>query len=224
MRGVIGDAAHQLRTPVTALLSQMELLSMQSDDQSREKHLKRLAELTQRLGELVNQLINHAMVQHRADSVAMERIDLVGLARLEMTDMLSHQAHRNLDLEFDAPDAPCFIDGDPVTVREAVKNLLDNALKYGARTLLHISIRRAGADWELTVEDDGPGLAEAHWERVRKPFSARGGHRHGASLGLSIVEEVMRAHRGDMRFGRSANQRFTVTLRFPAVDANQQGP
>src|SRR5450830_865917 len=42
-----------------------------------------------------------------------------------------------------------------------------------------VSIRRAGADWELTVEDDGPGIAEAHWERVRKPFSARSGQRHG---------------------------------------------
>lgn len=220
LRGVIGDAAHQLRTPVAALLSQMELLALQGDDEGRARHLKRLGELTQRLGELVNQLINHAMVQHRTDSVAMERIDLVGLARLEMTEMLSHQAHRHLDLALNAPTPPCLIDGDPVTVREAVKNLLDNALKYGAKTLLHLSIRRAGTDWELTVEDDGPGIAEAHWERVRKPFSARGGARHGASLGLSIVAEVMRAHRGDMRFGRSAQQRFAVTLRFPAAAAS----
>lgn len=225
MRGVIGDAAHQLRTPVAALLSQMELLAMQADDEGRARHLQRLGELTQRLGELVNQLINHAMVQHRADSVAMERIDLVELARLEMTEMLSHQAQRNLDLELDAPQAPCLIDGDPVTVREAVRNLLDNALKYGARTLLHIGIRRAGAGWELSVEDDGPGLAEAHWERVRKPFSARDGQRHGASLGLSIVAEVMRAHRGELRFGRGAPQRFSVTLRFPAAaDSAAQRP
>jgi two-component system sensor histidine kinase TctE len=223
MRGVIGDAAHQLRTPVAALLSQMELLTMQADDEGRARHLKRLSELTQRLGELVNQLINHAMVQHRADSVAMERIDLVDLTRLEMTEMLSHQTHRNLDIALDAPDTPCLIDGDPVTVREAVKNLLENALKYGARTLLHISIQRAGADWEVIVEDDGPGIAETHWERVRKPFSARGGQRHGASLGLSIVDEVMRAHRGEMRFGHSANQRFIVTLRFLAVDVIEQG-
>ncbi|MFC5522769.1 sensor histidine kinase [Polaromonas jejuensis] len=224
MRRVIGDAAHQLRTPVAALLSQMELLSMQHDDAGRALHQARLRELTHHLGELVNQLINHAMVQHRADSAPLETMDLAGLAREEMADMLSQHAQRKLDLALQAPAQPCLIQGDPVSLREALKNVLDNALKYGARTLLHINISRSDAAWELRVEDDGPGIPEADWERIRKPFSARGGNRLGASLGLSIVEEVMRAHRGDMRFGRNGDQHFVVTLRFRADHAGEPGP
>lgn len=219
MRRVIGDAAHQLRTPVAALLSQMELFSMQGDERKREQHLARLRELTHHLGELVNQLINHAMVQHRADSVPLETIDLASLARAEMSEMLSRHAQRKLDIALHAPPQPCPILGDPVSVREALKNVLDNALKYGAPALLHIDIRRAGVHWELRVEDDGPGIREADWERIRKPFAARSGDRLGASLGLSIVDEVMRAQRGDMRFGRNFDQHFVVTLRFRASEA-----
>lgn len=223
MRRVIGDAAHQLRTPVAALLSQMELLSRQTAAQQREQHLTRLSELTHHLGELVNQLINHAMVQHRSDAVAPEAFDLAGLARDEMSEMLSLHAQRRLDLALQAPVQPCLISGDPVSVREALKNVLDNALKYGALSLLHLTIRRVGGYWELQVEDDGPGIPEADWERIRKPFSARSGNRLGASLGLSIVDEVMRAQRGDMRFGRNAEQHFIVTLRFLVTNGNSSG-
>ncbi|MBU6501457.1 MAG: HAMP domain-containing histidine kinase [Burkholderiales bacterium] len=224
MRRVIGDAAHQLRTPVAALLSQMELLAMQPNDNDRAPHEARLRELTHHLGELVNQLISHAMVQHRADSAPLESINLTSLARQQMTDTLSQHAQRHLDIALHAPEPPCLIMGDPISLREALKNVLDNATKYGATTMLHMAIHRDARHWVLAIEDDGPGIPEVDWERIRKPFSAREGSRLGASLGLSIVEEVMRAHRGDMRFGWGLDQHFVVTLRFPAADAGEPVP
>lgn len=217
MRGVIGDAAHQLRTPVAALLSQMELLQMHADQASRDQHLARLQVLARNLGDLVNQLINHAMVQYRAESVPLETIDLALLAREAMADRLSHPQHQHLDLGFQAPDLPCLVQGDAIALREALKNLLDNALKYGARSLLQMEIRATPGAWELRVEDDGPGISETDWEAVRQPFSARSGKREGASLGLSIVNAVMRAHQGSMQFSWSAAQHFVVSLHFPAV-------
>ncbi|GAC1330584.1 MAG: sensor histidine kinase [Collimonas sp.] len=217
MRRVIGDAAHQLRTPVTALLSQMELLSMQRDESGRLRHIARLGELTHHLGNLINQLINHAMVQQRADSVQFETLDLTVLARREMTDILSAHAQRNLDIAMLAPDQPCLISGDKISIREAIKNILGNALQYGARSRLHIEISRQDAAWELQFRDDGPGIPEADQDRIRKPFSARSGDRLGASLGLSIVEEVMRAHHGHMRFSYASNKDFVVTLSFKAA-------
>lgn len=215
MRGVIGDAAHQLRTPVAELLSQMELLQLHSDEQSRARHLARLQELTANLGELVNQVINHAMVQFRAEAAPLEPLDLCKLAREVMVEKLSDPTHQALDLDFLAPAEPCFILGDDIALREALKNVLDNALKYGATTLLHMEIRGTPAGWELRVEDDGPGIAEDAWEQVRKPFSARGGNRKGASLGLSIVDAVMHAHKGSLQFSRTAARRFVVSLHFP---------
>lgn len=220
MRGVIGDAAHQLRTPVAALVSQMELLSLSANEESRGYHLARLQDLTRSLGEVVNQLINHAMVQFRAESIALESIDLAELAREVMADKLSGPLHHGLDLSFLTPDQACRIQGDSIALREALKNVIDNALKYGARTLLHMEIRKATAFWELRIEDDGPGIAEAHWDQVRKPFSARDGNREGASLGLAIVNAVMTAHRGNMQFSWSENRHFVVSLNFPNSTIN----
>jgi two-component system sensor histidine kinase TctE len=215
MRGVIGDAAHQLRTPVAALLSQMELLSLNADQANQSPHLARLQELTANLGDLVSQLINHAMVQLRAESAPLEAIDLIALARQTMADRLSGEQHQNLDLAFLAPQDPCLIQGDGIALREALKNVLDNALKYGANTLLHMEIRGTLFGWELRVEDDGPGFDEIHWNRVRQPFSARVANRQGASLGLSIVDAVMHAHRGTMQFSWTASHHFVVSLHFP---------
>lgn len=217
MRGVIGDAAHQLRTPVAELLSQMELLSLQEDEHSKSRHLARLKELTFGLGELVNQLINHAMVQFRAESAPLELIDLSKLASEVMIERLSGPKNQRLDIAFLAPPQPCLIQADGIALREALKNVIDNALKYGANTLLHMEIRRTSNGVELRVEDDGVGIPETEWEQVRKPFSERLDGRKGASLGLSIVEAVMQAHRGKLQFSWSESHHFVVSLHFPSA-------
>lgn len=217
MRRVIGDTAHQLRTPVTALISQMELLSMQTDEIRKQVHMDRLREVTRNLGTLVNQLINHAMVQHRSADMAASRLDLVALVRHDMTELLADHAARNLDIEMRVPPQPCHVMGDATTLSEAIKNILGNALRYGATTLLHVDIAAENSLWVLRFIDDGPGIDEADRERVRKPFSTRSGARGGASLGLSIVEEVMRAHGGTMTFYHDAQGRFIVALRLPQV-------
>lgn len=215
MRRVIGDAAHQLRTPVAAMLSQMEMLSMGRSEADRTRHVARLGELTRQLGELVNQLINHAMVQHRAGSVPLQDVDIARLVREEVVELLSRDTGRMLDLAFNAPDTSCTAPADPVTLREAVRNVLGNALAYGAPSLLHVDIVAAGPCWEVRFLDDGPGIAPPDRERVRKPFAARSGDRAGASLGLSIVEEVMRGHGGSLDFATSPQGWFTVILRLP---------
>ncbi len=220
MRGVIGDAAHQLRTPVAAMLSQMELLSLNANDENRESHLARLQDLTRNLGELVNQLINHAMVQFRAEAVPLELLDLTALAREVMASQLSGPMHHDLDLSFQASDPICQIQGDPVSLREALKNVIGNALSYGARTLLHMEIRRVFAFWELRIEDDGSGIAEARWNQIRKPFATRDGNREGASLGLSIVDEVMKTHKGSMQFSWNEAHHFVVSLHFPIAEGH----
>lgn len=217
MRRVIGDTAHQLRTPVAGLLSQMEMLSMQTDEARKQTHLNRLRELTANLGHLIGQLINHAMVQHRANSAVMEEIDLAKLVRHEMAEICSNYSVRNLDhldLALVVPDHPCQIAGDATTLREAVKNIIGNALLYGAPGLLHVELTEQPAYWLVRFVDDGPGIPDADRERIRKPFSPRSNNRSGGSLGLSIVEQVMLAHGSEMTFERDDANHFVVQLKF----------
>ncbi|MES2257644.1 MAG: sensor histidine kinase [Pseudomonadota bacterium] len=217
MRRVIGDAAHQLRTPVAALMAQMEMLSMQTEEARKQIHLGRLRELTANLGRLIGQLINHAMVQHRASSAVPEELDLAELVRHEMAEIVSNYGMRNLDhldLGIQAPDHPCRIAGDATTLREAVKNIIGNALLYGAPGMLHVEIAEQTGHWVVSFIDDGPGIPEHEREQLRKPFSRRSGNRGGGSLGLSIVEQVMLAHGGEMAFGQDKEEHFAVQLRF----------
>jgi two-component system, OmpR family, sensor histidine kinase TctE len=214
MQRVIGEAAHQLRTPVTALISQVEMLESEQSPKQQQQHLSRLRVRAHDLGSLVNQLLQHAMVLHRADAVQKVRVDLKALVRREALELLSG-AGQSLDLELRVPDGDCHIDADEVSVREAIRNVLMNALKYGARSFLHIELNDLGQQLEVKVIDDGPGIPEADWQRVRQPFSTRSSGQ-GASLGLSIVEEVMRAHSGQLRFERIEGRSFTVSLLFPA--------
>lgn len=220
MRRVIGDTAHQLRTPVAGLLSQMEMLSMQTEEAPRQVHLGRLRALTAGLGQLIGQLINHAMVQHRANSAVPAELDLGELLRAEMADIISNYSQRKLDrLDFGirGPEGECRIVGDATTLREAVKNIIGNALLYGAPGLLHVEIEAQPEHWAVRFIDDGPGIAEEERERVRKPFSPRGGNRGGGSLGLSIVEQVMQAHGGQMAFERDGSGNFVVRLQFKRI-------
>lgn len=220
LQRVIGDTAHHLRTPVAGLMSHIEMLSMQTDEKRKQVHLGRLRELTQNLGYLIGQLINHAMVQHRGNSVVLEELDLAELVRHEMAEICSNYGARNLerlDLEMLVPDHSCRIAGDATTLREAVKNIICNALQYGAPGLLHVELTQQPAHWLVRFIDDGPGIPEADHERVRKPFSPRSDRRSGGSLGLSIVEQVMLAHRGKITFERDAVNNFVVQLRFQRI-------
>jgi two-component system sensor histidine kinase TctE len=214
MRRVIGDAAHQLRTPVTALTAQAEMLTQTQDDAARQTHIARIQKQARGLGGLIHQLINHAMVQHRADSVAPVPVDLNELLQTAMRETLSY-ASRDIDVALQAPHTPCMILGDPLSLREAIKNVLVNAMAYGAPHRLHVDVTSANDEWRLRFFDDGPGIPEAEWQRVRTPFSSRADGREGASLGLAMVAEVMHAHGGQMTFEHVGGEGFAVVLTLP---------
>ena len=215
-RRVIADAAHQLRMPVTALLPQMELLSTQADENRKRAHLARLQVLTRELGALVNQLIHHAMVQQRAQTAPHRPVDLAELVKVQMTEALSGGPAREIDVSVGVPDTPCIVDADPTTLREAIRNILHNALQYGAPSLLRVELVRRSRYWELRFIDDGPGIPPEFWRQVRKPFSTRSGGRGGASLGLAIAQEVMTGHRGRLQFAFNEDGLFMVVLIFRA--------
>ncbi|VVE66386.1 histidine kinase [Pandoraea captiosa] len=234
MRRVIGDAAHQLRTPVTALTAQVEMLSQTQDEHTRQTHIARIQKQARGLGALIHQLINHAMVQHRADSVAPAPVDLNALLQTAMRETLSY-ATRDIDVALHLPamssmpdmpdmpdvpdmaDMPCMVMGDALSLREAIKNVLVNALAYGAPHRLHVDVTRVDAQWRLRFFDDGPGIPESEWQRVRTPFSSRADGREGASLGLAMVADVIHAHGGQMTFERVQGEGFAVVLTLPVA-------
>ena len=119
------------------------------------------------------------------------------------------------DFGLDAPEGPVPVQGDAVALREAVANLVGNAIAHGARTLVHVRVGMEGKQPVIEVSDDGPGIPPADWQRVREPFHARDGARPGAGLGLAIAEAVILSHGGTMAFRHETGENFAVLLLFP---------
>lgn len=213
MRRVMGDVAHQIRTPLAAIASQVELWEYAPDEATRRVQAQRIKTRLEDVGELSSQMLSHALVLHRSQGVSMDRVDLVDLVRQQLMQQLEDRPARQVDVEFTAPDQPVWTCGDAVMLKEAVRNVLGNALTYGVRTRLCVAVKSTASHAEICVEDDGPGIEPTRWDALRRPFTPRGDGRIGASLGLSIVDEVMRAHGGELGFETPASGGFRVVLR-----------
>jgi signal transduction histidine kinase len=199
------DAAHELRTPLAVLLLQIaELPPGPTVDAIR-------GEL-QGLGALVGQLLQLAQAEDAADA---ERrvVDLAGLARKVCEELAPVALARQQVIEFDAPEAAVPVSGHAALIETALRNLVDNALKYApAGTAVAVGV---DATVRVTVEDRGPGVRDEHKELVFNRFWRADRQRlEGAGIGLALVRRIAQLHGGDVhvedRPGGGA--RFVLTL------------
>lgn len=211
MQQFIADAAHQLRTPLTALNGQVDLLSRDDYSERGKAQLERIRVRSVQLARLANQLLSHAMIAHRRQAVAATAFDLTELTRRALDDAIPDILERDVMVTFHSPPAPLILVGDPVSVAEAIKNVVDNAVRHGApgQLLLRLSTRDDAA--VIEVEDDGPGIDVRDWSRVVKRFGAVSSDGKGSGLGLSIAAEVASAHGGALAF-RKGEIGFVVEL------------
>ncbi|MDZ5695700.1 sensor histidine kinase [Chelativorans sp. M5D2P16] len=213
MQNFVADAAHQIRTPITALRAQAQLALEEKEPARLERLHRRLYARSVGLGRLADQLLSQALVSHRADTAEKERIDLRRVA-IEAERALHAATDRTVAL--DLPDGPVWVEGDPVSLREAVKNLLNNAAKYGAPPVTlrvaHCGSRHAA----ITVHDHGDGLPEELAARIGERFTANGIGPDSAGLGLSIVASVARMHDARLTRGTCADG-FSIGLEMAAA-------
>jgi two-component system sensor histidine kinase TctE len=198
MQTFIGEAAHQIRTPLASLRAQVDLAVEESDPAVLRDLLAKAQHNAALTSRLTGQLLSHATVVHRADAVPFGAVDLRDVLREVMAQAEFAAADKNVEfaVEDDGGDAAAW--GDRVALREALRNLIDNAIKYGpAQATVDISLGRTDDGRRLAVEvaDRGPGIPAAEKERVFRRFerlSARSGD--GCGLGLAIVKRVADSH------------------------------
>lgn len=219
LRNIIDDAAHQIRTPVTALSAQVDLLQLETSPERRQNQIERIAARTGQIGRLVNQLLSQTLVSHRARSAMPERLDLREVLRQAAGDAVPAALDRDIAVSFDMPTAPVEIEGDPVTLREALRNLIDNAVQHGARTRLRLAVRQDEAHVTAEIADDGPGIPEEQWPMVTRRFWRASGDGDGFGLGLAIAADVAKAHAAQLVFVSLASGDFAVRIVFPRLAA-----
>ncbi|MEO6248720.1 MAG: sensor histidine kinase [Sphingomicrobium sp.] len=208
-----GLAAHQLRTPLAALGSQVDLLANDDDERTRRVRIERLSLRLKELNRLIHQLLGHAMIAYRGDSIPIDVVDLTTLARSVAHDVLSESAIDQRQLVVQVDEAPVTIVGDEMMLREAITNLLNNAATHGAHHLIRIGLAADEQFAIVTVADDGPGIAQDRWSSAAEPFSMKRQNETGAGLGLSIARQIAINHGGDLSFALDADGLFQVAMR-----------
>ncbi len=231
----IADMAHQTRTSLSALQGMLDSAQRQTDPALLANRLDRAREQTNRTVRLTNQLLAHAMVIHRAENMPLATIDLVPVVRGILEETLRQTFTRDIEYGLDLDGTPggrAWIAGDPVSLREALRNLLDNAAKHGPasnRIDLSVTVTPAppdeGAGSEgragtvtLSVEDAGPGIPADQRDAALERFRSHGAT-SGSGLGLAIARAVAVAHHGTMTLGDSRLGGLRVDLILPESQA-----
>ena len=215
----LANAAHQLRTPLAGLQAHTELALAQPLTPEVRAELEQVRQATIRTGRLANQLLALARAEPGARGNAAE-LNLKSLAESEADGWVHQALARDVDLGFDLQWAP--VQGDAFLLREALANLVHNALEYSQRGG-HVTVRtgRNGTHSFLEVEDDGPGIPPPERERVLERFyRVPGTPGTGSGLGLAIVREIATGHGAsisitDATGGSSATRGCRVAITFP---------
>jgi two-component system sensor histidine kinase TctE len=201
----LADAAHQLKTPLAGLRMQAELAGREidagaTDAGSLKKSLQQIAISSQRAANMVNQLLAMARAEDREQALRKQDINLASIVMETVRDFVPKAMEKRIDLGYEGPEGAAGVQlhGQPVLVREMVRNLVDNALQYtpaGGTVTARVLADPFGQVVVLQVEDNGTGIAEPERELVFQPFYRPADTVvEGSGLGLAIVREVAEQH------------------------------
>jgi len=219
----ISDAAHQMRTPLAGLKSQTELALSSAAvcaDPELQARLQRVHESATRSAHLVSQLLALARAEPEAAMAqSRTRFDLQRLAREVAAEQVPRAIAAGIDLGSDdteLTETQLPVLGNLMLIREALVNLVDNAIRYAGRgASVTVSAHAEGSDAVVTVEDTGFGVPEVDHERIFQRFARATHEGNGCGLGLAIVKEIVERSRGSVSLKSVQPHGLRVTVRLP---------
>jgi two-component system sensor histidine kinase TctE len=217
-RRFLNDAAHQLRTPLAGLKSQTEVALAEAADPVQKARLQRVHDSANRAAHLVAQLLALARADPEAASaIARAPLDLRALAREVTSEWVPRALHAGIDLGFDESNQrPCVVEGAALLLREAMSNVIDNAIRYaGSGAEVTVSVAADGAQAIFEVTDNGPGIPAGFRATVFDRFVRATDQGSGCGLGLAIVREVAQRHGGSAGLVERGTAGTTVQVRLP---------
>ncbi|MBS1302600.1 sensor histidine kinase [Loktanella sp. SALINAS62] len=202
----ITEAAHRIRTPLATVRAQAEIALRTVQGDTEKDRLRQIIRAVDESSRSAGQLLDHATVAYRTENLTQDRLDLSELAADTLAAMEPTASMRDIRLRLDGEQAPVI--GDPILLESAIRNVLDNAIKYSAEdTTVTLHITCSDSETHLTICDEGPGFGDESFDTLTERFR-RGpntGGIVGSGLGLTIVAEVMAAHGGRIELTTSTH-------------------
>ncbi len=211
----IAEAAHRVRTPIATVRSHAEITLQRVEKEENRQALKAMIRATDEASRAAGQLLDHAMVTFRAEQLEFQEFDLVALVEEIVLRLTPIAEMRYVELCLQG-DATVMVSGDPILIQNAVRNLIDNALKYSPHeSVATITVRSNPAPY-VEVQDQGAGYPVQEMKQLTGRFS-RGKNSHGtvgSGLGLTIAREVALAHNGELTIANTPQGGACATFSF----------
>jgi signal transduction histidine kinase len=203
---MLAAISHDLRTPITSLRLRAEFIE---DEETRAKILETLDEM---------QRMTEATLAFAREEAAREDTRTVGMGAL-IESLCDDIAEMGLDVGFAGAERtpyPC----RPLSQKRAIRKLVENAVAYGRRA--RVALTATGGAFQIAIDDDGPGIPEADFERVFAPFvrleESRSQDTGGIGLGMAIARSIVRGHGGDITLANRSGGGLRAVIHLPRAD------
>lgn len=217
----IAEIAHELRTPITAIIGFSKLLLVREnlDRETQRSFLETINQEAKRLGDMINDFLDLARLETRRILLEMAPINLSKIV-LEAISLLRPQADdNNLKLAYNIPPAALTIVADAAHIKQVMVNLISNAIKYNRPGgNIDICLRQLADCVKIVVADTGLGMPAETTDNIFDKFYRVTEHEtkaKGTGLGLSIVKEIVEAHGGSVSVESTLNQGSSFTVKLP---------
>ncbi|MES2492299.1 MAG: ATP-binding protein [Pseudomonadota bacterium] len=226
----VANASHELRTPLAAIIGYVETL-VDAGDAVDGETVNRFHETVlreaRRMEMLVGDLISLSQVEAEKHDAPTDELDLGRLVERVAGEVRS--IFGSTRVQVSVPEDSLTIRGDRVQLEQLVRNLVDNALKYGdAAEPVRVTVAQNGGDGVLGVADRGPGISSEHLPHLTRRFyrtdPGRSRAAGGTGLGLAIVKHIVERHRGTLDITSEPGVGTTVTVTLPAVSTADAHP
>ncbi|MCP5029259.1 MAG: HAMP domain-containing histidine kinase [Actinomycetia bacterium] len=219
LRQFIADASHELRTPVATIRGYAELYRAGGlgDRAELDDAMRRTEQESQRMSRLIADMLNLAKLDHDP-ALTTHPVDLTTLTRDTATDAQATYPERTVTTTF--PDGPLIVEGDEDLLRQALTNVVGNAVVHtDATATVNVVLSRKGTLAVIEVVDNGDGMTSDVVARTTERFyradPSRSRHKGGSGLGLAIVDTVISAHHGTLHIYSRPGSGTTVTITLP---------
>lgn len=223
----ISSVSHELRTPLTAIKGWSEtMMSLgEGDTEMIHKGMHVISTETQRLSDMVEELLDFSRIQNGRFTLVKTKMDL--LAELEDAVLIYTQraSRDNKNLVFEEPDYMDMIYGDKNRIKQVFINVIDNALKYSdPGDTVTVTASQEEDTITVVVKDTGCGIAPEDLPHVKEKFYKANATRRGSGIGLAVVNEIVSLHGGTLELESKLGEGTQVTITFPVYGTHGQFP
>jgi signal transduction histidine kinase len=226
----VSAVSHEFRSPLTTLRQLTELLAdgRIQDEGRRFRYFRVLQQETSRLHQLVENLLDFGRIDAGRLRYQLEPVDFSQLVRDGVADYQTHAGENGHAIEISAERDGLLVDADREAMRRVIRNLLENAVKYSpAATTVWVDTGCEERAAVLRVRDEGIGIPPDEHARIFDKFvrgeAAKQQCIPGTGVGLAMVKEILRVHRGDVNFVSEVGRGSTFTVRLPLSGALHEG-